>query len=434
MDHHRTPDHPTAAPLPKIPGVEVIREVGRGGMGVAYLARDRTRGREVVVKLIGGGREADFEQLTRFRIEAGAVASLAHPNIIRIHEVGLHGGFPYLVLEYAERGSLSTLLDGRPQPPRWAAEAIRSIAGAIQHAHGRGILHRDLKPANILVMADGTLKVSDFGLAKFTRPADEVEERATITSLSILSPSLIRRLNEDRSEAARTSGTPDEVEGLARDLSGTPDSGPSPSTVAVSPGQVADFVTEWQQQVRGAVPEDLSPLNDLTRAGTIMGTPAYMAPEQWSGDSRTSGPLADLFALGVILFQMLTGAVPGSHPASPSSFAAKARYRLPVEPRVSRELEAICCQCLRHRAEDRYPDVDALIRDLDRFLDGYAVAAYPPTQNDSQAVPTPPPTGDHAQPAPTTLTVGRDPAATRSWWPLRRIASRTRPGRGDHAS
>jgi serine/threonine protein kinase len=165
-----------------------------------------------------------------------------------------------------------------------------------------------------------------------------------------------------------------------------------------------------------------------------MGTPAYMAPEQWSGDSRTSGPLADLFALGVILHQMLTGAVPGSHPASPSSFAAKVRYRLPVEPRVSRELEAICCQCLRHRAGDRYPDVDALIRDLDRFLSGYAVVAFPGSRYEAPASPPSTPPDVPGVPAATTLTQGDGSAPTRSWWPFRRNASRTRPGRGDHAS
>lgn len=157
-----------------------------------------------------------------------------------------------------------------------------------------------------------------------------------------------------------------------------------------------------------------------------MGTPAYMAPEQRRGDSRSSGTLADLYAIGVILYQMLTGTPPDPRSGWPARLEANDRDRLPVDPRVSRELEAVCRQCLRHRAEDRYPDADALIQDLDRFLGGYAVVAFPTSRHEAPTSSPSTPPGGPGQAAVTTITQGDGSDSTRSWWPFRRNASQTR--------
>src|SRR5204862_5846809 len=130
--------------------------------------------RLVALKVVLAGRGATFPDLARFRVEAEAVACLQHPNIVRIHAVGVHGGCPYFALEYAGGGNLAQAVGGRPRPPRWAAGITADLASAVQMAHDRGILHRDLKPANVLLAADGTPKVTDFGLAKFERPMREV--------------------------------------------------------------------------------------------------------------------------------------------------------------------------------------------------------------------------------------------------------------------
>jgi serine/threonine protein kinase len=125
-------------------------------MGVVYRARQRKTGAILALKMILRGRGATFPELARFRIEAEAMACLDHPNIIRIRDVGAFDGYPFLALDFAERGSLKDVAGGRQQPIRWSAELVCTLARAVQHAHDRGMLHRDLKPANILMMGDGT--------------------------------------------------------------------------------------------------------------------------------------------------------------------------------------------------------------------------------------------------------------------------------------
>jgi serine/threonine protein kinase len=154
--------------MPSIPGYEVLGELGRGGMGVVYQAQDLKNDRLVAVKMILGGRVDDILELARFRIEAESIASLAHPNIVLIHDAGVHLGYPFFVLEYAEGGSLAKRIRSQPMPCDWTAHVCLKLALAMQHAHERGIIHRDLKSANVLLMSDDIPKVTDFGLAKFT--------------------------------------------------------------------------------------------------------------------------------------------------------------------------------------------------------------------------------------------------------------------------
>jgi serine/threonine-protein kinase len=154
------------AARPRIPGYEILGVLGRGGMGVIYVARQARPRRLVALKTIPAGDRARPDELSRFCFEAEAVARLRHPNIVRVYEVGKGGGCPYFALELVEGGSLAQQLAGTPVPARPAAELVATLARAIHYAHRQGIVHRDLKPANVLLAEDGTPKISDFGLAK----------------------------------------------------------------------------------------------------------------------------------------------------------------------------------------------------------------------------------------------------------------------------
>jgi phage FluMu protein Com len=293
------PEIAVATATIEIPGYEILGELGRGGMGVIYKARQLSPRRLVALKMILAGEHAGSDALARFQREADAVARLAHANIVRIHEVKEHQGRPFLTLEFVEGGNLAERLRDKPLDFRTAAELMRPLARAVQFAHRCGILHRDLKPANVLLANDGTLKITDFGLAK--------------------------QLDGTASVAAAAAGT---------------------------------------------------------QSGAIMGTPAYMAPEQAGGKSKDIGPAADVYALGAILYECLTGRPPfqgnttidllvqvvGTEPPSPRSLRAD----------CPRELEIICLKCLQKNPAQRYASAGALADDLRRWLDGEPIHARPP--------------------------------------------------------
>jgi WD40 repeat protein len=169
-------------------GYEILGELGRGGMGVVYKARHLRLNRLVALKMILAGSHAGTQQLQRFRTEAEAVARLQHPNIVQIHEVGEAEGRPYFSLEFVDGGSLDAKLDGTPWQPKDAARLVQTLAGAMDAAHRAGIVHRDLKPANVLVTADGTPKVADFGLAKKLDAAGQTQPGAVMGTPSYMAP------------------------------------------------------------------------------------------------------------------------------------------------------------------------------------------------------------------------------------------------------
>jgi serine/threonine protein kinase len=279
-----------SANLPTLPGYEILQELGRGGNAIVYKARQLHPRRLVAVKMILAGAHAGAEAVTRFRREAEALARLSHPNIVPIHQVGEHAGRPFLILEYVEGDSLARHLKGRQLPFTESAGLLRQLAHAVHHAHQRGILHRDLKPGNILLDAQGTPHVTDFGLAKLLDPA-----RALADS-----------------------------------------------------GQ--------------------------TQSGAVVGTPGYMAPEQAGGKGKKIGPTTDVWALGAILYECLTGRPPfqaatvietllqvaNEEPVAPSK----------LRPDCPRELEAVCLKCLEKDPRRRYGSAQELAEDLDRYLAG----------------------------------------------------------------
>jgi formylglycine-generating enzyme required for sulfatase activity len=157
---------PAGSSLPCIPGYEVLGVLGRGGMGIVYQARHVKLKRLVALKMIRAGSYASEQELARFQAEAEVVARLQHPHIVQVYEVGEHHGLPFFALEYVDGGSLAQKLTAELLPARSVAGLVQTLARAVNCAHQRGIIHRDLKPANVLLTADGTPKVADFGLAK----------------------------------------------------------------------------------------------------------------------------------------------------------------------------------------------------------------------------------------------------------------------------
>ncbi len=274
-------------PPPLIPGYIVVKELGRGGMGVVYLARQLDLNRLVAIKMILRGIDTTASEGARFHAEAATIARVHHANIVQIYEVGDVRGHPFIVLEYVEGGTLADKIDGKPLPSSQAIQIVAILAEALQTVHQRGVLHRDLKPGNILLTADGIPKITDFGLAK-------------------------------------------------------------------------------------QVDADGSPYAGLrTRTGVVIGTPSYMSPEQASGNTKTVGPAADIYALGAILYELLTGRPPflGETAMATLSQVLSADPVPPrrLQPRLERDLETVCLKCLQKEPQRRYLSSQDLADDLRRI-------------------------------------------------------------------
>jgi serine/threonine protein kinase len=271
---------------------QILSQLGRGGMGVVFLARDPLLDRLAAVKLLVEGELASAEAVTRFQREAQAIARIQHPNIAQVYESGSAGGRPFLVMEYLSGGTLADRSGGRPQRPLEAAAIVETLARAMQAAHDKDVIHRDLKPGNVLAAEDGTLKICDFGLAK--------------------------RLD-------------------------------------VNDGQTA--------------------------TGAILGSPSYMAPEQAGGVVKNVGPTCDVYSLGAVLYELLTGRPPFYAPDAMQTvlmvLADEPVSIRRLQPQVPRDLSTICQKCLEKSPKRRYESAAALADDLDRFRNGLPIAARP---------------------------------------------------------
>jgi predicted Ser/Thr protein kinase len=195
-----------------IPGYQIIEELSHGGMGIVYKARQLGLERTVAIKTMLPGGPVGDDQQARFLREAKLMAMLQHPNILPIYEVGQRQGLPFLAMEYADGGTLSQSLGGKPMPPRQAAELAAILARAVHYAHQRGVIHRDLKPANVLLAADGTPKIGDFGLAKcFESPTDHTRTGALLGTPSYMAP-------EQLGDGSAKAGPPVDVYALGATL------------------------------------------------------------------------------------------------------------------------------------------------------------------------------------------------------------------------
>ncbi len=271
---------------------ELLEVIAHGGMGMVYKARQASLNRLVAIKMLLFGAHSSPAAIKRLRAEAVAAASLRHPNIVSIHEVGFCEGQHFLAMDYVEGRPLSALIAGKPLPPRRAATYLRTIAEAIHHAHEHGILHRDLKPSNVLIDQENQPRLIDFGLAK--------------------------RLESD---------------------------------------------------------------SHLTGSGQVLGSPNYMSPEQAGGKRGAVTRRSDIYSLGAMLYELLTGRPPfiGEGPAEivPQVLNTEPLVPRALNPSVPLDLQTVCLKCLEKEPEKRYPTALALAEELARFLEGKPVLARP---------------------------------------------------------
>jgi len=262
---------------------ELLEQIGRGGQGVVFRARQKSLNRTVALKVIRLGQWASEAHVKRFRREAEAAARLEHPCIVPIYEVGERDGSCYFSMKFVEGGQLDEVIRREPMPPRRAAELIAKVARTVHYAHEHGILHRDIKPGNILLDAKGEPHLTDFGLARL------VESESTVT-----------------------------------------------------------------------------------RTLEVLGTPSYMAPEQAEGENEAVSSATDVYGIGAVLYQLLTGQPPfaGGTTYETIKLLLDTEPRPPrlLNPKIDRDLSTICLKCLEKDPQRRYSSALALAEDSERWL------------------------------------------------------------------
>src|SRR6478735_2990201 len=262
---------------------ELLEEVGRGGQGVVFRARQKSLNRTVALKVISLGQWASKAHLKRFRLEAEAAARLEHPGIVPIHEVGERDGSCYFSIKFVEGGQLDEVVRRSPMSIRQAAELIVKVARTVHYAHQHGILHRDIKPGNILLDQKGESHLTDFGLARL------VETEST-----------------------------------------------------------------------------------MTRTLEVLGTPSYMAPEQATGNNSAVSSATDVYGLGAVFYQLLTGQPPFAGGATYETIKllldTEPKQPRLLNPKIDRDLSTICLKCLEKDPKRRYSSALALAEDLEHRL------------------------------------------------------------------
>jgi predicted ATPase/predicted Ser/Thr protein kinase len=308
----------------KIGRFSVLGKLGEGGMGVVYLARDAELERKIAIKVMlpGGGRGIGVRRLVR---EAQGLARLSHPYVIQVHEIGEHDSAMFIAMEYVEGRTLSEWLDAEPRGWRSTLEILRQSGRGLDAAHAAGLIHRDFKPGNVIVGIDGRARVLDFGLA---RDHDDVDADV-----------------DDDSSAANAACTGDDAL------------------------EVGDTLADSDARA--------SPETSLTRSGVILGTPAYMAPEQMQG--RPCDPLSDLFSFCVTAFEALFH----TRPFSGSTFAELALnvddgnvVAIPEHTAVPLRVQKAILRGLAPRASERWPSMHALLDELDEIVSMEDIQAY----------------------------------------------------------
>ena len=272
---------------------ELLEEIGRGGMGIVYRARQKSLNRIVALKTIMAAHLATQEQVSRFHTEAVSAARLKHPHVVTVYQVGEYQAQPFFCMEYVEGQSLREVISGQPLELKRAARYLKAVAEAIQYAHEQGVQHRDLKPSNILLDSTDQPQITDFGLARL------VEEETT----------------------------------------------------------------------------------RITVSGVVLGTPSYMPPEQAEARRGQMSERSDVYSLGAILYEMISG-VPPFRGRTRSEILAQVVMSEPIPPRainpkVPPDLETICLRCLEKEPARRYPPAGELAADLERFLEEVPVYAQP---------------------------------------------------------